>query len=94
MRTTEPSQIDTDEPWPACHEGYVTLQTAFPNIDTLFSESYVFSAAYGASTAPDLSGYQTALGPCLTDSATTNRLLDVPLYVAIGTGDTAITGNA
>jgi enterochelin esterase-like enzyme len=74
--------------------GYVTLQTAFPNIDTLFSESYVFSAAYGASTAPDLSGYQTALGPLLTDSATTNRLLDVPLYIAIGMTDTAITGNA
>jgi len=74
--------------------GYVTLQTAFPNIDTLFSESYVFSAAYGASTAPDLTGYQTALGSLLTDSPTTNRLLDVPLYIAIGTGDTAITGNA
>jgi enterochelin esterase-like enzyme len=74
--------------------GYVTLQTGFPNVDMLFSEFYVFSAAYGASIAPDLSGYQTALGPLLTDSATINRLLDVPLYVAIGTGDTAITGNA
>jgi len=74
--------------------GYVTLQTGFPNVDMLFSEFYVFSAAYGASTTPDLSGYQTALGPLLTDSATTNRLLDVPLFVAIGIGDTAVTGNA
>jgi len=74
--------------------GYVTLQTGFPNVDTVFSEFYVFSAAYGASTTPDLAGYQTALGALLTDSAATNRLLDVPLYVAIGTGDTAVTGNA
>jgi enterochelin esterase-like enzyme len=70
------------------------LQTGFPNVDTLFSQLYVFSAAYGASSMPDLAGYQTALGSLLTDSATTNRLLDVPLYVAIGMDDTAVTGNA
>jgi enterochelin esterase-like enzyme len=74
--------------------GWVTMQTGVGNVDTLFAELYVFSAAYGASTSPDLAGYRTALGTLLTDSAATNRLLDVPLYVAIGTGDTAVTGNA
>jgi enterochelin esterase-like enzyme len=74
--------------------GDVTLQTGFPNVDTLFSQVYVFSAAYGASSMPDLAGYRSALGSLLTDSATTNRLLDVPLYVAIGMDDTAVTGNA
>jgi enterochelin esterase-like enzyme len=74
--------------------GWVTLQTGLGNLDTLFGELYVFSAAYGSGTSPDLAGYQTALGSILTDSAATNRLLDVPLYVAIGTADTAFPGNA
>ena len=74
--------------------GWVTLQTGLGNVDTLFGELYVFSADYGSGSSPDLAGYQTSLGSRLTDSASTNRLLDVPLYVAIGTADTAFPGNA
>jgi len=78
----------------AGHEQLIHHDAVLDSQSRLFGELYVFSAAYGASTSPDLAGYQTALGSLLTDSATTNRLLDVPLYVAIGMDDTAVTGNA
>jgi hypothetical protein len=59
--------------------GYVTLQTGLPNIDTLFSEFYVYSAAYRASVASDLTGYMKALGGLLTNSSQTNAWLNQPL---------------
>ena len=74
--------------------GYVTLQTGFPNIDTLFSEFYVYSAAYGASVAADLTGYMKALGTLATSPAQTNAWLNQPLYIAIGSSDTTVTGSA
>ena len=74
--------------------GYVTLQTAIPNIDMLFSEFYVYSAAYGASVAPDLSGYVQALGSVVSRAAQTNAWLNQPLYIAIGSSDTTVTGSA
>lgn len=74
--------------------GYVTLQTGFPNIDTLFSELYVYSAAYGASVAADLTGYMKALGTLVTSPAQTNAWLNQPLYIAIGSADTTVNGSA
>jgi len=74
--------------------GYVTLQTAVPNVDTLFSELYVYSAAYGASVASDLSGYIKALGSVLTNPTQTNAWLNQPLYLAIGSSDATVTGSA
>ena len=74
--------------------GYVTLQTGFPNIESLFSESYVYSAAYGASVAPDLTGYMKALGSLVTSPTQTNAWLNQPLYIAIGSSDTTVNGSA
>ena len=74
--------------------GYVTLQTGFPNIDTLFSEFYVYSAAYGATVAADLTGYMKALGSLVTSPAQTNAWLNQPLYIAIGSADTTVNGSA
>jgi len=74
--------------------GYVTLQTGVPNVDTLFSELYVYSAAYGASVAPDLTGYMNAIGNLLGNAPQTNAWLNQPLYIAIGSKDTTVTGSA
>ena len=73
--------------------GYVTLQTGLPNIDALFSEFYIYSAAYGASIAPDLTGYMQALGSVVSNSAQTNAWLNQPLYIAIGSTDTTVNGS-
>lgn len=74
--------------------GYVTLQTGLPNLDTLFSELYVYSAAYGASVAPDLTGYMKALGEMVSNPTQTNSWLNQPLYIAIGSSDTTVNGSA
>jgi enterochelin esterase family protein len=74
--------------------GYVTLQTGVPNVDTLFSEFYVYSAAYGASVASDLTGYIKALGALVSNPTQTNAWLNQPLYLAIGSSDTTVTGSA
>jgi enterochelin esterase family protein len=74
--------------------GYVSLQTGVPNMGTLFSELYVYSAAYGAAVAPDLTGYMKALGTLVSDPSQTNTWLNQPLYIAIGSSDTTVNGSA
>jgi enterochelin esterase-like enzyme len=66
--------------------GLVVLGTGLPHLD-VFSELYVYSSGY---FPENISTWESNMSDVLNDSATTNSLLNVHLYMSAGDTDIAL----
>jgi enterochelin esterase family protein len=66
--------------------GLVSLTTGFAHLEP-FSEVFVYSSGYMADARPQ---WETNLSSLLDSPATTNHLLNVPVYLAAGSTDIAL----